>query len=162
VHARQRCQPEQATVPTDDPRTLPTNGANAAGQAPEHTERLREEEEERRGKPRPDWPLVRIITRAVAAAPGGGLHRAELAGSLRLSAYRDPFKTALMIAYKRGQVDFCGAPGQHNTGTGFTEVGEERRQGHSARRRPPCFHAAWSLALTRGGEVLLASLPGVP
>jgi hypothetical protein len=35
VHARQRCQPQVATVPTDDPRTLPTNGANAAGQTPD-------------------------------------------------------------------------------------------------------------------------------
>jgi len=37
-----------------------------------------------------------------------------------------------------------GAPGQHSTGIGFTEVGEERRQGHAARRRPPMLPAAWS------------------
>jgi hypothetical protein len=42
VHARKRCQPDGATVPTDDPRILPTNGANAAGQTPSHTERHRE------------------------------------------------------------------------------------------------------------------------
>jgi hypothetical protein len=42
VHARKRCQPGEATLPTDDPRTLPTNGANAAGQMVVSTERHRE------------------------------------------------------------------------------------------------------------------------
>jgi hypothetical protein len=38
----ERHQPAALTVPTDDPRTLPTNGANAAGQTTRPTERHRE------------------------------------------------------------------------------------------------------------------------
>ena len=56
----------------------------------------------------PPWPLIRQIVRIVTAAPGGGLHRADLAGLVHLPPYGKAFKTALMIAYKRGQVDFCG------------------------------------------------------
>ena len=56
----------------------------------------------------PSWPLVRAIIRVVYATPGDGLHRAELAGRLGLSSYGEAFKTALMIAYKRGELDFCG------------------------------------------------------
>jgi hypothetical protein len=47
VHATgQRCQPQASTVPTDDPRTVPTNGANAAGQTVRPTERHREGDKE--------------------------------------------------------------------------------------------------------------------
>jgi hypothetical protein len=70
VHARKRCQPDTATVPTDDPRTLPTNGANAAGQtvvAQRGTERKREErqlepERDQWGYPRSwsRWPAGSI------------------------------------------------------------------------------------------------------
>ena len=54
VHARKRCQPDGATVPTDDPRTLPTDGANAAGQDAVPTERRREGGVERKPEPKPD------------------------------------------------------------------------------------------------------------
>ena len=56
----------------------------------------------------PSWPLVRAIIRIVHAAPGGGLHRAELAGRLGLPAYGEVFKTALMVAYRKNEIDFCG------------------------------------------------------
>jgi hypothetical protein len=56
----------------------------------------------------PSWPLVRAIIRIVAAAPAGHLHRAELAGLVHLPPYGEAFKTALMIAYRRGEIDFCG------------------------------------------------------
>lgn len=56
----------------------------------------------------PPWPLIRQIIRIVTAAPGGGLHRADLAGLVHLPPYGEAFKTALMIAYKRSQLDFCG------------------------------------------------------
>ncbi len=59
------------------------------------------------GQPSP-WPLIRQIIRIVTAAPGGGLHRAELAGSLRLPPYGEPMRTALMIVYRKGEIDFCG------------------------------------------------------
>jgi hypothetical protein len=48
----QRCQPRASTLPTDDPRTLPTNGANAAGQTVLSTERHREGGEERKVEPK--------------------------------------------------------------------------------------------------------------
>ena len=56
----------------------------------------------------PSWPLVRAIIRIVHAAPGGGLHRAELAESVHLPPYGEVFKTALMVAYREGEIDFCG------------------------------------------------------
>jgi hypothetical protein len=59
------------------------------------------------GQP-PDWPLIRQIIRVVTAAPGGGLQRAELAGLVHLPAYGEAFKTALMIAYRKNEIDFCG------------------------------------------------------
>ena len=55
----------------------------------------------------PDWLLIRRIIRIVTAAPGGGLHRADVADLLCLSPFGEAFKTALMIAYKRGRIDFC-------------------------------------------------------
>lgn len=39
---------------------------------------------------------------------GGGLHREHLAEILRLDANTPAFKTALMIAYRQRQIDFCG------------------------------------------------------
>jgi hypothetical protein len=42
----EQCQPKAPTVPTDDPRTVPTNGANAAGQTVRPTERHREGDKE--------------------------------------------------------------------------------------------------------------------
>jgi hypothetical protein len=53
-----------------------------------------------------DWFLVRRICRIVASAPGGGLHRDELAS--RSGAYGADFGLALMVAYSRKKVDFCG------------------------------------------------------
>ncbi len=56
----------------------------------------------------PDWPLVRQIIRAVHAAPGGGMHRTELADLVHVPSYGEAFRTALMIAYKHGKgIDFC-------------------------------------------------------
>ena len=57
----------------------------------------------------PDWPLIRQIIRVVHAAPGGGLHRGELAESLRLPAYGEPLGTALAIAYRQKKIDFCAS-----------------------------------------------------
>jgi hypothetical protein len=58
VHARKRCQPDGATVPTDDPRSLPTDGANAAGGTGRFHERHREEgvggRDERKPEPEPE------------------------------------------------------------------------------------------------------------
>lgn len=56
----------------------------------------------------PDWVLIRRIIRIVDAAPGGGLHRADLAAALHLPAYGEPLKTALFIAYRKHKIDFCG------------------------------------------------------
>jgi hypothetical protein len=56
----------------------------------------------------PGWPLIKEIIRQVRAAPGGGLHRAELAAILHLPAYGEPLKTALFIAYRKHEIDFCG------------------------------------------------------
>jgi hypothetical protein len=56
----------------------------------------------------PAWPLIRQIIRIVTAAPGGGLHRADLAGLVHLPPYGEAFKTALMIAYRKNEIDFCG------------------------------------------------------
>ncbi len=50
----QRCQPGTVTLPTDDPRTLPTNGANAAGQTVLPTERRREAGKEGRKRQQSD------------------------------------------------------------------------------------------------------------
>jgi hypothetical protein len=56
----------------------------------------------------PDWPLIDRITRIVTTSPGFGLHRSELAERVALSASGVDFKTALMIAYRRKRIDFCG------------------------------------------------------
>jgi hypothetical protein len=56
----------------------------------------------------PDWVLIRRITRIVGAAPGGGLPRTELAERASIPAYSDAYRHALMIAYSKGLIDFCG------------------------------------------------------
>jgi hypothetical protein len=98
-------------------RTVPTNGANAAGQTVLSTERHREGEvvRERDQKQRdvktsrlpPDWPLIRQVVRTVHNAPGGGLHRAELAEQLGLPPASPVLREALMIAYRNRKIDFC-------------------------------------------------------
>jgi hypothetical protein len=55
----------------------------------------------------PDWLLIRQVVRIVHNAPGGGLHRAELAEQLGLPAASPVLREALMIAYRRKQIDFC-------------------------------------------------------
>lgn len=56
----------------------------------------------------PDWSLVDGIVARVRAAPGGGLHRAELAEGFRLPSYGDCMKDALMVAWRQRRIDFCG------------------------------------------------------
>ena len=56
----------------------------------------------------PDWPLIRQITGIVHQAPGGGLHRADLAAELSLPPYGEVMQTALMVAWKQRKIDFCG------------------------------------------------------
>jgi hypothetical protein len=58
-------------------------------------------------RPRPSGYLLRRIPKIVAAAPGGGLGRDELAAALRVKHAADPvFVASLMVCYRRGQVDF--------------------------------------------------------
>jgi hypothetical protein len=47
----------------------------------------------------------------VAAEPrwGGGLSRADLAAALRVREWDRVFISSLIVCYRRGQVDFCGA-----------------------------------------------------
>jgi hypothetical protein len=54
----------------------------------------------------PDWLLIRQITRIVHQAPGGGLHREELAETVGLDTGSPLLREALMIAYKQRQIDF--------------------------------------------------------
>jgi hypothetical protein len=56
----------------------------------------------------PDWALIRRITRITAAAPGGGLHRTELADRAGVPAHGDAMKHSLLIAYQYKRIDFCG------------------------------------------------------
>jgi hypothetical protein len=55
----------------------------------------------------PDWLLINEITRIVHSAPGGGLHRADLAARLRLPASSKCLRDALIIAYSTKRIDFC-------------------------------------------------------
>jgi hypothetical protein len=100
-----------ATVPTDDPRTLPTNAANAAGQVPVSTERQREGGSSKgqfeQKSTAPDWPLIRRLVRIVHTDPCGGIHREALAEQLHLPARGRVLGDALAIAYRRKQIDFC-------------------------------------------------------
>jgi hypothetical protein len=56
----------------------------------------------------PDWVLIRRLVRITVSAPGGGLHRAELADRASIAAWSDVFKHSLMVAYSRHLIDFCG------------------------------------------------------
>lgn len=56
----------------------------------------------------PDWPLIDEIVRRVQAAPGGGMHRADLGRSLGLPAYSRCVREALFVAYAQRKIDFCG------------------------------------------------------
>lgn len=66
----------------------------------------------------PDWSLVRAITRTVAAAPGGGMHRADLAAHFRLPLQGAAMRDALGVAYRQRHIDFVGqyvvAPGRRH------------------------------------------------
>lgn len=53
-----------------------------------------------------DWPVIKRITMIVRAAPGGGLHRDELAERLQPLDYAT-FTESLMIAYRLKRIDFC-------------------------------------------------------
>lgn len=66
-----------------------------------------------------DWLLVRRLARIVQYAPGGGMHRADLADRAGLPSWSADFRDALTIAYARRLVDFCGRsyvvrPGRNN------------------------------------------------
>lgn len=56
----------------------------------------------------PDWLLIDGIVDYVRAAPGGGMHRAELGERCRLPAYGGCMHDALMIAWRQRRIDFCG------------------------------------------------------
>lgn len=60
------------------------------------------------GRVAPDWYLIRAITRVVNAAPGGGVHRTELAEHFGIPAHGLSMRDALGVAYRRHQIDFCG------------------------------------------------------
>jgi hypothetical protein len=51
--------------------------------------------------------LINRIARIVHNAPGGGLHRLELADMLGLPARGPSMREALGIAYRRHRIDFC-------------------------------------------------------
>ena len=55
----------------------------------------------------PDWLLIRQITRIVHNAPGGGLHRLELAELLHMPGRGPSMREALGIAYRHRKIDFC-------------------------------------------------------
>lgn len=55
----------------------------------------------------PDWSLIKEIVRQVYAAPGGGIHRGELADRFSLPAYGESMRSALGIAYRHRKIDFC-------------------------------------------------------
>jgi hypothetical protein len=76
-------------TPDIAPRDVQGEGINKGGRSP------------------PDWRLINQITRIVHKAPGGGLHRQELAGKLGLPAEGPSMREALGIAYRRRQIDFC-------------------------------------------------------
>jgi helix-turn-helix protein len=55
----------------------------------------------------PDWTLIQRLVRIVHNDPCGGLHRGELAEKLGMPAHGEALTTALMIAYRKKQIDFC-------------------------------------------------------
>jgi DNA-binding MarR family transcriptional regulator len=61
-----------------------------------------------KGRLPPDWLLIREIVRIVHADPCGGIHREELAERLQLPSRGRALTDALMVAYRRKQIDFCG------------------------------------------------------
>lgn len=74
-------------------------------------------------------PLLTRIARIVAGAPGGGLHRYELAKRLGITDAHPAFTPALMACYGRRMIDFCGwehvvAPASSTTRTRNREAGE--------------------------------------
>lgn len=56
----------------------------------------------------PPAPLITRIARIVNGAPGGGLHRYDLAERCGMTDANRAFTTALLAAYGRRLVDFCG------------------------------------------------------
>lgn len=51
--------------------------------------------------------LLARIPAVVAAAPGGGLSRGELAAACRVREFERVFALSLLACYQRGEVDFC-------------------------------------------------------
>jgi hypothetical protein len=112
-----------STVPTEHAnganhwhRTVPTNGANAAGQVINPTERQREGRvlkgtvREKSASPAvpPDWLLIKQLIRIVHDDPCGGIHRSELAERLQVSPSSPVLRTALAVAYRTKKIDYCG------------------------------------------------------
>ena len=56
----------------------------------------------------PPGPLITRIARIVSGAPGGGIHRYDLAERCGLTDSSKAFTSALLAAYGRRLVDFCG------------------------------------------------------
>jgi hypothetical protein len=56
----------------------------------------------------PDWSLIKQLIQIVRTDDCGGLHRHALAAKLQLPPESRTFRDALMIAYRRGRIDFCG------------------------------------------------------
>ena len=70
----------------------------------------------------PPGPLITRIARVVHGAPGRGLHRYELAERCGLADSDAMFTRALLAAYRRKLIDFCGwqyvvAPSRSRTRT---------------------------------------------
>jgi hypothetical protein len=56
----------------------------------------------------PDWMLIKRIIRYVDSAPGGGMHRRDLADRLGMRAWGPDTRDALLVAWSQKRVDFCG------------------------------------------------------
>jgi hypothetical protein len=54
-----------------------------------------------------DWLLIRRLVRIVHTDPCGSIHREALAERLRLPPRGKALSDALMVAYRRKQIDFC-------------------------------------------------------
>lgn len=55
-----------------------------------------------------DWTLIDRLVKLVNSAPGGGLHRLELGTMPGVPDHGSHIRDALMIAYSRKRIDFCG------------------------------------------------------
>jgi hypothetical protein len=55
----------------------------------------------------PDWSLIKELVRVVYAAPGGYMHREDLAARFCLPAYGESMRHALGIAWRHKRIDFC-------------------------------------------------------